>query len=156
MKFSAPVATVYGLLTNAKWLEQRCLDLGEISASIKVKTSAKGAAIVMHRRIRRDLPALIAKVLSDETDMSIDEHLTPDGEGYSGTLSLSLAGQPVKITAELSLTPAGKGCVYRIQHTAKCSVPLIGGKIEKFAIGEVESGCIDELDYLAKALKKHK
>jgi hypothetical protein len=156
LKFSAATDKVYAMLTDAKWLEQRCLELGEISASVKVKHTAKGAAIIMQRRIRRDLPALIAKVLSTETDMTIDESWLADGDGYSGSLTLSLAGQPVKVTADFSLMPAGKGCVYHIQHKAKCSVPLIGGVIEKFAIGEVESGCADELDYLAKALKKRK
>lgn len=156
LKFSAATDKVYALLTEAKWLEQRCLELGEISASVKVKHTAKGAAIVMQRRIRRDLPALVAKVLSTETDMTIDEHWAADGDGYSGSLTLALAGQPVKVAADFSLMPAGKGCIYRIQHKAKSSVPLIGGMVEKFALSEVESGCADELDYLAKALKKHK
>lgn len=156
LKFSAATDKTYALLTQAKWLEQRCLDLGEISASVKVKHAAKGASITMQRRIRRDLPALVAKVLSTETDMTIEEHWVPDGDGYSGSLTLSLAGQPVKVEADFSLMPAGKGCVYHIQHKARCSVPLIGGMIEKFALGELESGCADELDYLAKALKKRK
>jgi hypothetical protein len=35
-------------------------------------------------------------------------------------------------------------------------VPLIGGVIEKFVVGETEKGCTDELNYLADYLKKNK
>jgi hypothetical protein len=155
-KFTADIASVFALLTNPRWLEQRSLDLGELAATAKVKKSAKGVHLSMQRRIRRNLPALIAKVLSTETDMTIEQGFVNGDEGYSGSLTLELAGQPVKIGGDFTLTPASKGCIYRIQHTAKCSVPLIGGTIEKFAVSEVDKGCLDELDYLANYLKKHK
>lgn len=153
-KFSASIDVVYDLLTNAKWLEQRSLDLGELSAAVKAKKTAKGAQLTMKRRIKRDLPAIVAKVLKDESDMTIEEQWAPDDDGHSGSLTIELAGQPVKLSAEFSLAPSGKGCVYSIQHKAKCGVPLIGGAIEKFALGEVEKGASDELEYLAKHLKK--
>ena len=155
-KFSADIGTVFDLLTNAKWLEQRSLDLGELSAAVKIKKSAKGTQVSMKRRVSRNLPALIAKVLSPETDMTLEQGFSPDNDGYSGSLTLELAGQPVKIGGDFELQVSGKGCVYRIEHHAKCSVPLIGGAIEKYALSEVDQGCLDELDYLAAYLKKHK
>jgi len=33
-------------------------------------------------------------------------------------------------------------------------VPLIGGVVEKFILGQTEQGCADELDYLAKFVEK--
>jgi hypothetical protein len=33
---------------------------------------------------------------------------------------------------------------------------LIGGMVEKFALGQIEKGCADELAYLAAYLKKNK
>ena len=39
-KFTAPVDKVFGLLTDSKWLEARCLALGELSASCKTKKAA--------------------------------------------------------------------------------------------------------------------
>jgi hypothetical protein len=46
--------------------------------------------------------------------------------------------------------------VYRIRHTCKSSVPLIGGVVEKFALGQIESGCADEFAYLIAYLRDHK
>lgn len=155
-KYNTTPDAVFELLTNAKWLEQRCLDLGELSASVKAKKTAKGAHLTMSRRIRRDLPAMIAKVMKPESDMTIDEQWRRTDEGYAGSLTLDLAGQPVKISAEFTLTASGKGCVYWIQHKAKCGIPLIGSAVEKFALSQVEAGCADELGYLARHLKSGK
>lgn len=156
-KYSAPVDKVFALLTDPKWLEARCLALGELSASIKAKKAGKGVAIGMKRRVKRELPALVAKVIPPEADLVFEESWGPDEDGTrSGTLSMTAVGQPITMTAEFELAPAGKGSVYRITHVCKCSVPLIGGTVAKFAQGQVEAGCADEFAYLVDYLKKHK
>jgi hypothetical protein len=112
----------------------------------------------MNRRVRRDLPALVAKVLSTEADLVFEETWSAAAEDGSrtGTLTMEAVGQPVKMTATFELAPAGKGCVYRIKHTCKSSVPIIGGVVERFAQGQVESGCADEFAYMVGYLKTHK
>lgn len=152
-KYNAPIDDVFATLTDAKWLEARSLALGELSAKVKAKKSTKGATVSMVRRVKRDLPALIAKILSPEAELKFDETWTRDGDGYSGALSMDVISQPVTMTAEFSLTPAGKGCVYRIRHVAKCSIPLVGGPIARFAQEEIEQGCANEFAYLVKHLK---
>ncbi|MCU0924078.1 MAG: DUF2505 domain-containing protein [Burkholderiaceae bacterium] len=115
-KYNAPVNTVFALLTDPKWLELRGLALGELSAEVDAKKSAQGVQISMTRRVRRELPALVAKVLPSESTLQLAEIWTPVGGGYAGTLSMEIDGQPVRMSAEFSLEPAGKGCVYRIEH----------------------------------------
>lgn len=156
-KYNAPVDKVFALLTDPKWLEARCLALGELSASVKAKKSGGKVTLTMKRRVRRDLPGLVAKVLSPETDLVMEEAWSAaTDEGRTGTLAMEAVGQPVKMSAEFELVPTGKGCVYRIEHKCKCSVPLVGGAVEKFALGQIEKGCADELAYLAEYLRKHK
>ncbi|HXX83327.1 MAG TPA: DUF2505 domain-containing protein [Casimicrobiaceae bacterium] len=157
-KYSAPPDKVFSLLTDPKWLEARSLALGELSAKIKAKKSGGGVALSMKRRVKRALPGLVAKVLSPEADLVFEEIWSgPDADGSrSGTLSMEAVGQPVKMTATFELAPSGKGCVYRITHKCKSSVPLIGGAVEKFAQGQIESGCADEFGYLVDFLKRHK
>ena len=156
-KYSAPVDKVFALLTDPRWLEARCLALGELSASVKAKKAGKGVAISMKRRVKRELPALVAKVMPSEADLVFEEPWGPDEDGVrSGTLSMSAVGQPITMTANFELAPAGKGSLYRITHVCKCSVPLVGGAVAKFAQGQVEEGCAAELAYLVDYLKKHK
>jgi len=157
-KYSAPPDKVFSLLTDPKWLEARSLALGELSAKVKAKKSGRGVALSMKRRVKRAMPGLVAKVLSPEADLVFEEVWSaPDDDGKrSGTLSMEAVGQPVEMTATFELTPSGKGCVYRITHKCKSSVPLIGGVVEKFAQGQIESGCADEFAYLVDYLKRRK
>ncbi|MBL8384294.1 MAG: DUF2505 domain-containing protein [Burkholderiales bacterium] len=156
-KYSAPMDKVFGLLTNPKWLEARSLALGELSAAVKAKKAAGGVTLTMKRRVKRDLPGLVAKVLSSEADLNFEEtwHAEEDGR-RTGVLTMEAVGQPVTMTAQFELAPAGKGCVYRITHKCKSTVPLIGGAVEKFALGQVEKGCADEFAYMVDYLKKNK
>jgi len=152
-KLSAPVDKAYALLTDPKWLQARCLALGELSASCKVKKTPT-MVVTMKRRVRRELNAVISKVLNPESDIELEEHWAAEGKGYKGQLTLQIVGKPITVTGDFELLPEGKGCVYRIQHHAKVSVPLIGGVVAKFVLGQTEQGCADELGYLADYLKK--
>lgn len=156
-KYTATADKVFTLLTDPKWLEARGAALGELSTSVKAKKSAGGVTLSMKRRVKRELPSLVAKVLSPESDLVFEEAWGAATEsGRAGTLTMEAVGQPVKMSATFELVPAGKGCVFRITHKCKSSVPFIGGVVETFALGQVESGCADELAYLAEYLKTHK
>src|SRR5262249_22721853 len=141
-KYAAPPDKVFSLLTDPKWLEARSLALGELSAKVKAKKSGGGVTRSMKRRVRRAMPGLVAKVLSPEADLVFEEvwSAPDDGGTRSGTLSMEALGQPVEMTATFELAPSGKGCIYRITHKCKSSVPLIGGAVEKIAQGPIQSG----------------
>ncbi len=154
-KFNASIDKVFSLLTNPKWLEERSLALGELSAKVRKKQSAKALSLSMLRRVKRELPALIATILPSESDIQFEESWTHDPEGgYQGLLTMEIVGQPVKMQAKFELTGAGPGCCYRIEHQTKCDIPLVGGMVAQFAQGQIEQGCADELAYLAAQLKK--
>lgn len=155
-KFNASLDTVFGLLTDPKWLQERSLALGELSATCKAKKSNAGLNITMQRRVHRDMNAIVAKVINPDSDIEIVEMWSGDGKSRTATYTLTIVGKPIVVTANIELEVSGKGCVYRIQHAARVKVPLIGGVIEKFVMGETEKGCADELAYLTAYLKTHK
>ena len=155
-KFSAPADKVFALLTDPKWLEARCLALGELSASCKTKKSAGGVTVTMKRRVHRELNAVISRVLNPDSDVELEEHWTVEKDRREGTYEMQIIGKPITVTAEFEVAAEGKGCVYRIEHHAKVRVPIIGGVVERFIMGEAEQSCTDELDYLAHYLKKNK
>ena len=156
-KYAASVDKVFALLTDPKWLEARSTALGELSASVKAKKAAGGVTLSMKRRVKRELPGLMAKVMSSESDLIFTEVWAADADGVrQGKLDMDAVGQPVRMSATFELAPAGKGCTYRITHKCKASVPLIGGAVEKFALGQVEAGCADEFAYMVEYLKKNK
>lgn len=152
-KYNATVEQVFALLTDPQWIEARCLALGESSVRIKTRKVGKGVVISMARRMKRELPALVAKVLSAQSDLQFEETWTRDGDGYTGTLAMDIVGKPVTMSAPFSLRPSGKGCTYSIEHQTKCSIPLVGGAVARFAQGQAEQTCAAEFTYLVKHLK---
>jgi len=154
-KYDAPLERVLALLTDPKWLETRCLALGELAASAQTRTAGGKVFVTMKRRVRRELPRAVAKVMPPESDLVFEQIWSPEENGgRSGTLVMNVVDRPVRMTAEFALTPSGKGCVYRIKHKCKCSMPLIGGAVERFTLGEVEAGCAREFEYLVEYLKR--
>lgn len=154
-KYNAPLDMVYSVLTDPRFLELRSTELGEISAHCKVRKAGQGHAVTMKREVRRELPSFLSALFNPVQTIVIEERWGDDGDGgKQATYRLEVIGQPVEVTADISLRPAGKGCVYEIEHRCKARIPFIGGKIEKFVLGQTEEGCKDELDYLAKSLKK--
>lgn len=153
--FNASIDKVFSLPTNPKWLEERSLVLGELSAKVKKKQSAKALSLSMLRRVKRELPALITTLLPSESDIQFEESWMHDPKGgYQGLLTMEIVGQPVKMQAKFALTATGRGCRYRIEHRTKCGIPLVGGMVAQFAQGQIEQGCADEPAYLAAQLKK--
>ena len=69
-KYAATVDKVFALLTEPKWLQERSAALGELSAMVKARKSGGGVTLTMNRRVKRDLPGLVAKVLRSESKRS--------------------------------------------------------------------------------------
>ncbi len=154
--YSAPIDQVFGLLTDPKWLEARSLALDQLPSKVKARKSGQGVSVSMMRRIKRDMPARVAKVLPAEWDLQFEETWTPAEAGYHGAYSMDIVDQPVRATAEFTLESSGNGCIYRIVHQAKCKVPLLGGAVARYVQAQVETSCAAECAYLVDWLKTHK
>lgn len=154
-KLPASVDKVLARLTDPRWLEARSLAQGEVSAKCAAQKKSTAIVVTMKRRLRRELNAVVSKVLSPESDIEIEERWVPEGKGYKGSYALKIPGKPITVSGDFELLSEGKGCVYRIQHRAKVSLPLIGGVVEKFVLGQTETASIAELDYLAADLKSN-
>lgn len=144
--------TVWELLSDPQFRVDRSEALGEFNAECEVEADDDSATVTMSRDVERDLPSVLAKVFSSRQSLSFVERWQWDGEGWSGTLQVDVQGQPVKITADFSLTSDGDGCVYEITHYCKAKIPLVGGKVEKFVLAETDKGAVEELEYLISAL----
>ena len=71
-KYGAPMDKVFTLLTDPKWLEARSLAVGELSASVKAKKKGGAVVLSMKRRVRRDLPGMLAKVSQTFSEAGIN------------------------------------------------------------------------------------
>lgn len=146
--FDCDVKAVYETLTDPQFLVDRCIALGEISAEGDVEESEEGVTINLVREIRRDLPRVLAKVFDPVQVTEMTETWEQDTDGWSGSWVLKVAGQPVTVFGDFELEPTASGCRYRVSHSARANIPLLGKSIEKYILGQTSSGANDELNYL--------
>lgn len=149
-KFDHDVETVANLLADPDFLVERSLAMGELDASAEVDGTDEEYTVSMTRRVKQDLPAVLAKMFNTEQEMQMTETWRWDQDGYTGDYKVTVEGQPVVVSAQFSLKPDGDGSVYSISHSAKAKIPLVGGKVEKFILGQTTDGAMAELNF-AKA-----
>jgi hypothetical protein len=151
--FDATADEVFELLTDADFLVDRCLALGELSADCTIEANDRETVITMSREVERKLPSFLARIFDNRQNVEMVERWRSSGKTRKGSYSLTVLGQPVKVSAEITLKPdrAG-GCTYTITHTAKANLPLIAGRVESYILSQTEKGARDELDYLAESL----
>lgn len=152
-EFEHEVESVVNLLTDPRFLVDRCLGLGELEADCEVEAQGDTTVIGLTRKVQRDLPRFLAKMFDPVQTMQMREEWQPDGEGgWKGEFTIDIEGQPVSIGASFELYPTEEGCCYSIEHHAKAKIPLIGGKVEKYVLGQTEEGCTAEIEYLQQQL----
>lgn len=152
-KFPHSVDDVFALMTDPDFLANRCIELGELSAECEVEESEDGEVVVrMTREVVRDLPSFLASMFNPQQTMELEEHWRDDGEGKSGSYTVTVVDQPVTLSAKFSLQPTADGCEYTIEHSAKAKIMLVGKQVEKFIIGQTGEGAKKEMEVLRRAL----
>jgi hypothetical protein len=151
--FKATADKVFAKLSDPDYLVQRCLDLGELSAECSVDDDGKEVVITLQREVERKLPAFLAKLFDPRQDVEMVERWSGKAGARTGSYTLKVAGQPVTVSAKMSLKAGPRGgCTYTVTHAAKAKIPLIGGRIEAFILEQTEQGARAELEHLAKHL----
>lgn len=62
----------------------------------------------------------------------------------TGSIEVDVKGAPVDASGIMTLTDGGKGAVNSIDWTVKCSVPLIGKKLEKLIADDINAKGADD------------
>jgi len=150
--FSSDVETVFDKLTDPDFLVQRCVALGEKDIQCDVESAGRLTTVILSRTIKRDLPAVLAKLFGAENRMVMTEKWEDIGKNKIGSYVVDVQGQPVTLSAKFKLKSTDQGCEYTIDFSCKAKIPLLGGKVEDFILGQTEDGMHKEMDYLASKL----
>jgi len=150
--FSADVETVFDKLTDPDFLVERCVALGEKNIQCDVESDGRKTTVVLSRTIKRELPAVLAKLFGAENHMVMTEKWEDIGNSKMGSYTVDVQGQPVTLSAKFKLKPTDQGCEYTVDYSCKAKIPLVGGKVEDFILGQTEAGMRKEMDYLKNKL----
>lgn len=138
-RFDADVETVYRLMTDQDFLARKYEDEGATDIQIDSDEREDGPTVVSRRKVTIDLPGFAKKVMQPtNTVVQTDEWSPADDAGRRVCrYKVEVQGVPSRIDGTVTLSADGGGTRQDIVADVKVSIPLLGGKLEKFA---VESG----------------
>ena len=155
-EFDCAVEDVFALLTDPDFIVERSLALGDPESRCKANERGEETVVVSDRKVRRDVPAFLAKFFDPLQTIRMTETWQPndDDSGWVCRQEVEIKGQPIKVSARIELFATDDGCCYQVEQHARAKMPLIGSRVEKFAVSQAYDGSRAEMDYLSKYLRK--
>ena len=153
-KFDADVETVFALMTDAEFLVRKYADQGATDIQVDSDHREGGPTIVSRRKVTIDLPGFAKKVMQPtNTVVQTDEWApgTADGKRVCN-YRVEVQGVPSRIDGTVTLSPEGSGTRQDVVAEVKVSIPLLGGKLEKFAVDNGVRSLEQEAVFTAKEL----
>jgi Protein of unknown function (DUF2505) len=136
LDFAAEPASVYAMMTDQKYLEEVCVASGSLSYHFSVDGSTT--------RTSRTLPAPDSAARFTGPQLTVNEEVQwgdPSSDGSrTGTVTMTVLGQPVTFRGKLELSAGGRGSVVDITGELKVAIPLLGRKLEESAAPAVTEG----------------
>jgi uncharacterized protein YndB with AHSA1/START domain len=152
--YDADVETVYRLISDPSFIERKYADQGATDIVIESDEVDGAAHNVIRRKVTMDLPGFAKKVMSPtNTVVQTEQWSTADADGGRVcAYTVEVQGVPSRIKGTVTLTPADGGTTQDIEADVKVSIPLLGGKLEKFAIESGTKALAEEATFTQAAL----
>ncbi len=140
--FPADPVRTFELVVDEDYVAAVAAATGGRDIEVSVEHGADGSATVTSRRtLPAELPSYARAFVGDAIRLHEVRHYGPaDGSGArSGTVEGTFEGVPVRISGTLALHGAGTGSVIDFTAAVTASLPLVGGKVERFAAEQVRA-----------------
>jgi len=153
-RFDADVATVFALMTDPGFLTRMYADEGATDIQVDSNGSDEGPTVVSRRKVTIDLPGFAKKVMAPTNTVVQTDEWAPadDAGGRVCRYKVEVQGVPSRINGTVTLTPDSGGTRQDTVADVKVSIPLLGGKLEKFAVENGVRTLEHEAAFTAKEL----
>jgi len=151
----ATVRQVFELRTSQRWVDLKADRLGDGSTMVRrIERPDGGVDISVSRQLPSGVPGFLVRFLPQDGKAVQNESWgPPDADGIChGTWSVDIPGAPAKLRGTSTLEPTGEGSVQVIRGTASVSIPLIGGKAERFVVDMTTTLMGKEADLMVASL----
>ena len=150
VKFNYPQdpETLFKFLSDPEVTRKR----SEWSGDRDIHITASNGAVQNIRKVQADVPSFAKKLLNPVN--TVTEVKQWNAANKSATLKVDIQGVPVKVTGDIRITPSGSGSEYTVDFKVSCSIPLIGGQLEKHITGVTEEGMRKEYGWNKDELAK--
>jgi hypothetical protein len=141
-RYDHSVADVFALVSQGSFQLEIISHLGGKSGEIvEEDTTDAGVRLVTRQQTAIELPGFAKKLIPANTTVTQTYVWSQaDGDGNRiGTWAADSKGAPISIGGPTELKADGDGgCTHTYMGQVKASIPLVGGKLESFAMDNLE------------------
>ncbi len=149
--FTTTAEDVFERVTDAGFIEARCLAMGSLQAQCQ-SDDAPLPLIIIHRTEEAELPAIMKKVVGNQQKIQTEEQWSETEESYDSLSLTKVVGTPIEIHATQCLYNLESGSEITVDLTVSAKIPLIGKKIEPMVASKVRTEMLKEFDYVNSTL----
>jgi predicted polyphosphate/ATP-dependent NAD kinase len=141
-------------MTDPGFLERKYAVQGAQDVTVTAQDGPDGPRIVSRRKVTVELPSFAKKVMSPaNTVVQTDEWQPAAADGRRVCrYTVEVQGVPSRIDGTVTLTADGDGTRQDVEADVKVSIPLLGGKLEKFAADSGRKVLAEEAKFTDAAL----
>lgn len=154
--FAAEVERMFALVTDPAFLRRRAEAIGEKEVVVEVDRNQGGQlTIQIAREVEQSLPSFMKKLFSGRQRLVDRQTWSSQGAAQISDWTVQLGeGKRIQLRGRLTLAPgAAGGCDYTESFSASASIPLVGGRVEKFVLGETEASIRKQIEFTRRELE---
>lgn len=135
--FDAPTEAVWAMFSNPDSHVAKFEGMGHRDIEvIDHEGDDDGFRLVVSRVVDTELPGFAKKVLKPTNTVSTTDQWKAKGDGsYAGEFTAEAKGTPVQVSGTTRIAPDGDKTAYTLTTRVDVKVPIIGGKLSKWAAG---------------------
>lgn len=156
LHYSRPTAEVFELISTGAFQLDLIAHLGSRDAEVveEVRGPDGGVRLVTRQQTAVDLPGFAQKLIPAHTTVTqIYEWSAAGADGTRrGRWSAEAKGAPVSIGGPTELRGEDEGCCHLYLGQVKASVPLVGGRLEGFALENLRKDLARANEFTASRL----
>lgn len=152
-EFDQPASTVIKMFTDPSYFTRKYEALGFRDIQVlDQQRSDKAFSIKVRYTAHNDVPIpdFAKKFIPADSIVTQQDSWNPQTK--TGRLDVEVKGTPVKIACDMQLRDTGSGSANTLKWTISCSIPLIGGKIEKLTAEDIQSKAGNDIDATRRIL----
>lgn len=144
--FDHPIDKVWAMFTDQDSHVAKFESMGHRDIEvIDYRNDGDEVVIKIRRTVDVDLPGFAKKVMKPTNTVETTDTWRDLGDGtYGGDFIVDAKGAPIDARGTTRLRPAGDKTDYEVKVVVKVKVPIIGGKIEGWAKGDIVKQFDDE------------
>lgn len=155
-RYDHPPSAVFGLVGSGRFQVELLAELGGQDPEVleESHTPSGGLRVVTRLRTGVEFPGFARKIVPPDTAVTHTYEWGPplaDGT-VAGTWSTEIKGAPLLIGGTTAIRPEGDGAVHLYKGQIKASVPVIGGRLEVFALDNLRRDLAHSARFIADRL----